>query len=55
MCSEKHRDFLLLFFLEDNLKGEKKARMKRHLAGKAVVLLSLGLSLKNDSIVVRPV
>lgn len=29
--------------------------MKRHLAGKAVVLLSLGLSLKNDSIVVRPV
>lgn len=55
MCSEKYRDFLLLFFLEDNLKGKKKAHMKRHLADKAVVLLSLGLSLKNDSIVVRPV
>lgn len=54
MCSEQHRDFLLLFFLEDNLKGEKKAHMKRHLAGKAVVPLPLGLSLKNDSIVARP-
>lgn len=54
MCSEQHRDFLLLFFLEDNLKGEKKACMKRHLAGKAVVPLPLGLSLKNDSIVARP-